>query len=218
MKANHKRQWKKLRAEVIEADGGRCIRCGKTSADGATFHVHHKAYIDGRAYWDYPLAMLETLCAGCHAKEHGIISPDCGWTLVGDVDLGSRVGTCDYCGTSMRYVFTVSHPNWPTIDVGQDCCNELTKTDEADERLRSIKTRADRRGRFVGFADWAIDEDGTCSTRFLGRIRVVLKPENGAWRIHVGGRRLKPPRETLTEAKGVAFDFIESGEYRKHAP
>ncbi len=81
---SRKLKWEQFRREVIELDGGNCVRCGKAREDGAILHVHHKQYIDGREYWDYPIEMMETLCAGCHAKEHGIISPDCGWLLVGD--------------------------------------------------------------------------------------------------------------------------------------
>lgn len=154
---NRKRKWENFRREVIELDGSQCVRCGKSPDTGAVLHVHHKSYMTGRDYWDYPLEMMETLCAGCHAKEHDIITPDCGWSLVSDDNLGSRVGTCDYCGNSLRYTFHIHHPNWPAMNVGSDCCDQLTGTGEASKSERQRHNRESRRQRFIDSGGWALD-------------------------------------------------------------
>jgi len=164
MRGTAKRLWESFRIQVIEADRGQCVRCQKSQSEGAVLHVHHKDYVPGRAYWDYPLEMMETLCAGCHAKGHGIISPDCGWTLLSD-DVLANLQACDYCGTLHRYTFHVTHPNWPAMDVGCDCCNLLTQTKEASERENRMKTRAKRRGDFVTASHWEW-EDENCEGAF----------------------------------------------------
>jgi hypothetical protein len=69
---------------------------------------------------------LEVLCRNCHAVEHGKIRPSTGWECVGEDDLGDLVGECDLCGTQLRYVFFLQHPKWDSIEVGTDCCDQLT--------------------------------------------------------------------------------------------
>ena len=46
-----------------------CCRCGKKSH---RLQVHHKKYIDGLMPWEYENELLESLCSGCHKKEHNI--------------------------------------------------------------------------------------------------------------------------------------------------
>jgi hypothetical protein len=144
-----KGKWEKFRNEVIELDDCRCVRCGKSRDEGAVLQVHHKYYEPGRDYWDYPLSACETLCSGCHAKEHGIISPDTGWGFLSDHDLGSCCGICDYCGSSLRRSFAIRHPNWGSMDVGADCCDLLTGTDQASRKMDEHRKRAGRRLRFI---------------------------------------------------------------------
>lgn len=209
---SRKAEWQKFRSQIIELDGGGCVRCGKSPDEGAILHVHHKEYIAGRDYWDYPIETMETLCAGCHAKEHGIISPDCGWVLVNDEDHGF-IGeeSCNYCGAPLRYSYRIEHSNWPTMDVGRDCCNLLTRTSEASERERRRKTRDKRRKAFVESGDWVWnddDGDGVLVKTALGhRIRLVWEPPG--FRIHIGRFRGRNHHSSIAEAKGAAYDAIE---------
>ena len=205
---SRKDAWQKFRAHVIELDKGKCIRCGKSKDDGSVLHVHHKAYIEGRNYWDYPYEMVETLCAGCHAKEHGIISPDCGWSLISDSDLGGMDGICDYCGRALRYVFHIEHTNWPTMDVGRDCCDLLTQTDEATVRERKRKNVLARRERFIESGGWDLDDDGS-RVKIIYGYRVRLVRESAGYRIWVGLRKGEKHHSTLRESIGAAFDAIQ---------
>lgn len=61
-------RWQKLRLEVMQRDGWRCLRCQSTTNE---LNVHHLHYERGRAPWEYPPASLETICDPCHAAEHG---------------------------------------------------------------------------------------------------------------------------------------------------
>lgn len=65
-------RWKALRNEVIERDLFMCQKCMKSK----NLQVHHKYYESGKMAWEYPLTALITLCKGCHAIHHGIITPD----------------------------------------------------------------------------------------------------------------------------------------------
>ena len=60
--------WQKKRLEILSRDKFACVVCGSTDKQ---LHVHHKRYIAGRNYWDYPDELLVTLCEDCHRKFHG---------------------------------------------------------------------------------------------------------------------------------------------------
>jgi 5-methylcytosine-specific restriction endonuclease McrA len=55
-------EWRRVRARVIERDGGQCVRCGSTER----LTVHHTSYAA-------PLdpSTCVTLCARCHGSESG---------------------------------------------------------------------------------------------------------------------------------------------------
>lgn len=61
--------WQRLRIEVLERDGFRCRKCGK-SIGCVSLEVHHKGYIDGRKPWEYPKDVLISLCRTCHELLH----------------------------------------------------------------------------------------------------------------------------------------------------
>ncbi|MFN3195275.1 MAG: HNH endonuclease [Chlorobiota bacterium] len=115
-----KKEWKKFRESVIESDGGKCVQCGR-GEDEAVLQVHHKRYIKGRLPWQYGTKDCETLCKGCHAELHGHIKPRSGWDYLWDDDLGDLSGTCQNCGTSIRYVFHIGHEKWGFMEVGTHC-------------------------------------------------------------------------------------------------
>ena len=215
MANNAKGKWEKFRSEVIEIDDHRCVRCGKSRDEGAVLQVHHKYYEAGRRYWDYPLSACETLCSGCHAKDHGIISPDFGWEFLSDCDLGSRCGTCDYCGNSLRYSYAIQHPNWGRMDVGEDCCNLLTATEQASRRIDEHKKRSGRRLRFIGSPRWSLQADGARMIEF-DSYRVAIRPEQGAYRVWINYARGGKLYSALDDAKGAAFDAIENGSAREY--
>jgi hypothetical protein len=202
--------WKNFRAEVIELDGGSCVRCGRSLKDGAILHVHHKEYIKGCLPWNHPYNLCETLCRGCHASEHGIIPPKTGWEFLDEEDLGDLCGTCDYCGNDIRYVFYVFHPNWDPLGVGTICCDNLTGTETASTRVRL----ASRRERFVSSSRWE-KSDGVFSIR-QQRINVYIHPTPEGFRIWMNDRKGKKLFLTLEDAKKAAFDVIENGEAEEY--
>ena len=63
-----KKEWKEKRTFILDLNGGKCARCGRTT----NLHVHHKYYNYGKLPWNYPNDAYEVLCANCHKKEHNI--------------------------------------------------------------------------------------------------------------------------------------------------
>lgn len=56
-------RWQKRRLEILQRDGWECLSCGTKEK---TLHVHHRKYERGKAPWEYPDEVLETLCEDCH--------------------------------------------------------------------------------------------------------------------------------------------------------
>lgn len=207
-------EWAKFRAEVIRLDGGACRRCGR--GDGAVLQVHHKEYIRGHKPWEYSYDLCETICRGCHASEHKLIPPRFGWEYVADDDAGDLELTCDYCGTSIRYSFIIQHPNWPTMEVGEVCCDNLTSTQVASTIMESRRRYADRLRRFVESPRWrATGSGGVLRIKQLG-FDVEILPANEEFRLRINGLLGKSVFKKAFDAKIKFFELIEAGEIEKY--
>lgn len=202
--------WKDFRSEVIEADGSACVRCGKKASAGAILQVHHKVYVAHKKPWEYKLEDCETLCKGCHAKEHGIIVPTFGWKLIGFDDLGVLDGTCDYCGNELRYTYLIEHEKWPTLVVGETCCDHLTSTSIASNHLDSYKRYEQRKQRFIDSTRWVRDKQGNFQIKQRGFSADIIEFE-GSWRIIVNNVKGKKRFENVKKAMVDLFDQIENG-------
>lgn len=116
---------------VKHRDGNKCLKCGRREPE-VVLQTHHKTYRPGIEPWDYPLSDCITLCKGCHAREHDLIEPDCGWSLVSVEDLGGLEGICERngCRTEIRYEYITYHPKWGYKSVGSTCVEHLTREDQ----------------------------------------------------------------------------------------
>ena len=198
-------RWRTFRREVIELDGFACRRCGRVEGE-ITLSVHHTRYETGRVPWEYPVDTFETLCAGCHAREHGILPPAEGWSFLFDTDLEDLAGQCEYCGTQIRYVFSIHHPRWEMMDVGTVCCDRLTGTRYASELMEAIE----RRDRFIASPRWRDQRNGV-QTIVQAGIDVAVVAVGTGFMVkmnRVRGRRLYP---SVKEARAAAFDAIRTG-------
>lgn len=203
-------EWFRFREEVIKLDGGQCVRCGRSRADGAVLQVHHKSYTPGRLPWEYGHTECETLCKGCHAQQHGIIMPQSDWALIATDDLGDLCGECDYCGTEIRYVFAITHPKWGAMAVGTDCCDRLTLTHEASEYHAKYTKARERRARFLTSKRWKWRSDAWWITQ--RSIKWCIAPYAGKFRISMEGVAGRGEYDTLVDAKLKVYDLSESGE------
>lgn len=123
-------KWSEFSKMVKQRDGYQCLQCGRGSGE-VTLQVHHIIYEPEKAPWEYALSDCQTLCKWCHAKEHGLIEPDNGWTLVSIEDLGGLEGKCERngCGSEIRYAHLSYHPKWGYLTVGSTCIEHLTRQD-----------------------------------------------------------------------------------------
>jgi hypothetical protein len=207
-------EWKQYRCEVIESDGNACVRCGANSNSGAVLQVHHRFYIPGRKPWEYPPKLCETLCKGCHAQEHGIIRPEIGWDLIASEDLGSLDGECDRCGKELRYVYLVGHPKWETMQVGTNCCDGLTLTNNASSHTKSLILKEQRYENLVNSPRWKSLERGREIRKANADLRIVI--DGSKYLICVNGRLGKQHHDTEQAAMFALFELIESGELQKY--
>lgn len=209
MKDYHKSEWKEFSASVIELDGYKCTNCGRTNQE-AILQVHHKKYIDGRKLWEYGTADCTTLCKGCHAAEHGHIKPKSGWQYVCDDDLGDLGRTCENCGTNIRYVFTIFHPKWGILEVGTLCCDNLTDTELASNKIESLKRYERRPAHFKSSKKWKYN--GEVLEIRQGAFDIQVRQKEGLYYLTIHQLTSKKAYETLNSAKAAAFRAVESGD------
>lgn len=57
-------RWQRVRLQVFMRDDFRCQCCGRADKN---IQVHHLIYMK-RNPWEYPLDLLQTLCADCHEE------------------------------------------------------------------------------------------------------------------------------------------------------
>ncbi|MBN8958242.1 MAG: hypothetical protein J0H17_16995 [Rhizobiales bacterium] len=177
---------------------------------GAILQVHHKEYLPGKLPWEYPYESCDTLCKGCHAGEHGIVRPFSGWECIGHDDLGDLSGGCELCGKSIRHVFFVQHEKWPSLEVGETCCDHLTDTTEASAHVESLRRFASRLQRFIQSKRWKAGDNGVLRIHQKG-VRLAVEPIDESYRLLVdniqGNRRFS----SVDEAKTFAFELFENG-------
>ena len=128
-KLYRKKEWFQFRKQVLEKDNYQCYKC--ETNDNLQIH-HHVPYIKNKKPWEYEIAECITLCKGCHAKEHGIIEPNCGWELIEINDLGNKSGECERpnCGQSIRYEHLAYHTQVGYRIIGSTCIEFLTEEDK----------------------------------------------------------------------------------------
>jgi len=59
-------RWQRKRLEIFERDEWTCEICHDSTS---TLIVHHRKYMANTEPWDYPDALLITLCENCHDTE-----------------------------------------------------------------------------------------------------------------------------------------------------
>lgn len=211
MKLYRRKEWRSFAEQVIKLHEGRCARCLTTRQQGSVLQVHHPSYVSGRKPWEYSYSECEVLCRGCHAKEHGIIMPTVGWEFIGREDLGDLSGNCDYCDTELRYIHLITHPNWGSLEVGTDCCDQLTGTTIASEYHREHNNRIRRRKSFIESPRW-FRFNNSYSITYKEIFLAINKIKEGGYRISLNNIEGKIEHTSFLDAQVWAFDFIEDGQ------
>lgn len=123
-------------SEVVKSrDNYQCQNCSRNNKE-VILQVHHHIYYEGKKPWEYAISDCITLCKGCHAREHGLIEPQYGWTLISIDDLGDLSGICERvnCNTPIRYEHLAYHPQWGYKIIGSSCIEFLTTEDKLKSR------------------------------------------------------------------------------------
>lgn len=148
-------KWHVFSSRVKQRDGYKCLQCGRSEPE-VVLQVHHEKYIKDKPPWAYPLSDCRTLCKGCHAKEHKLVEPDRGWSLILINDLGGLDGVCERknCGNEIRYEHHSYHPGWGYKVVGSTCVEHLTQEDKlvSSQVIKLYKNIS----KFVHESDWKI--------------------------------------------------------------
>lgn len=205
------KKWIEFRESIFEMDDYSCVKCKRTPPE-VVLQVHHKYYIREKPPWDYPSSSCETLCRGCHGREHGEIRPSEGWVLYDQDDLGGLHGECECCHTSLRHVFYIQHEKWEPMAVGTDCCDSLTGTTEATEHRKLLE----RKKRFLCSKRWKKSPSGL---RFeQGKLlKIEICREDVEFRIHMNGVRGGKTFASEIIAKSFIFELIQSGKAKDFA-
>jgi hypothetical protein len=124
-------EWYNFSNKIKDRNGNKCYKCARKEPE-VVLQIHHKIYKPNLKPWEYPVTDCIILCKGCRAREHGLIEPDSGWTLVSVEDLGGLYGICERtgCGTEIRYKHVTYHPKWGYKNVGSTCVEHLTSEDK----------------------------------------------------------------------------------------
>ena len=211
-------RWKKCREIILKRDNYTCCRCGKKQNE-SELHVHHLNYDSGKKPWEYQDVDLVTLCKGCHAEEHGKIPPKSGWEYCGEDDLGDLIGTCDICGSSIRYEHHIYHSDWGYLAVGCQCADRLTGNNDASDTETKRKEEARKFRTFKESPKWKQHKNGYFRDYKGYHIKIWKNPTS--YRIDVEFycnndvefKKIKGRKnfDTLEAAEFAIFDFIFSG-------
>jgi len=215
-------KWNDFSAKIKHRDDFKCLRCERGELE-VILQVHHEIYIKGKPPWEYSLSDCRTLCKGCHAKEHNLVEPSWGWSLISIEDLGSPYGVCELknCGKEIRYEHLTYHPNWGYKVVGSTCIEHLTQKDRllSSNVIKSYKNIS----KFVHGSEWS---DGFTkkgkkyisskykhhSIRIYGEnnnysFQIVLKEKGVRW--HDFRKIILANKKSLEEVKELAYIVLK---------
>jgi len=146
--------------------------------------------------------------------------PHRGWSCEDIEDLGSVDAVCDACEhQEIRYVHTMSHPDWPTlIRAGCICAGHMQEdVGAARQREHTLKNTLRRRMKFSSRGGWRLSARENETIKYRG-YRVTVFPQGGGWSFcahRLGDESptfAKKPYVGQGETKLAAFDLIVAAE------
>jgi hypothetical protein len=142
---------------------------------------------------------------------HNADLPKRGWSCVDVEDLGGVDSHCEMCGTEIRYVHHMVHPDiGREYETGCICAGYMEGDDDAPrERERRLKNRAGRRCRWIS-RKWLTSRAGNFRLNVNGRTLGVYRDpfHPGAWKARVGDRFGRKQYATPDAAKLALFDYL----------
>lgn len=212
MKGYRQAQWNKRRSEILKRDNYTCQHCGRTPKDGVELQVHHLTYINGHKPWEYPDYALLTLCKGCHSKEHGITPPPPGEGWVYDSwddteDFGAE--QCEYCGSDLRYVHILYHPDWGFLRVGCTCADKLLNNTLGSEKEIEREKLAHKWKTFINSPKWKHYKNGYFFE--INDVKFCIWDNESYFTLKIkkyGSSYFGGKYKTLEFAKSSAFEYL----------
>lgn len=135
--------------------------------------------------------------------------PHRGWTCIDIEDLEEPAHTCEMCEVvTVRYVHTMTHPDYGTLDVGCVCAGNMEQDIVgAQRREAKLKLTMARRKRWLD-RTWRVSANGNDFLNADG-FNVVVYPQADHWGARVehratGKRRISRLRYDSEEAAKLA--------------
>jgi hypothetical protein len=129
-------KWFEFRDYIFQNKGKVCEICNR-DANTTVIQCHHEHYDADKEIWEYDIEDITVVCKGCHAREHEILEPNDGWSLIQIIDngAGNLVGKCERekgngepCNEDIRYEHVIVHPKIHGEKiVGSTCIDHLTE-------------------------------------------------------------------------------------------
>ena len=214
--------WFSFSDAVQLRDDYKCVKCGRRKGD-IILQTHHKKYEKGLEPWEYPLSDCVSHCKGCHAREHNLIEPSEGWTLISIDDLGGPYGICEKrdCRKEIRYEHLIYHPNWGYKTVGSTCVEYLTHEDQylSAEVIKVLRKISE----FVQHSHWQIGttkkgKKYSYTTHLHHEIRIYGKENFYTFQIALKekgvkwfefGEFIQARNKTINQVKELGFIFLK---------
>lgn len=114
------------------------------------------------------------------------------------------------CGNAIRYVFFVQHEKWPSLEVGETCCDHLTDTTKASDHMDSVRRFESRRQRFIHSKRWKPGRNGVSQIHQKGA-NLSIELIGQSYRLLVNNTQGKRRFPSINEAKSFAFELFENG-------
>lgn len=144
------KKWFNFRDIVFKKKGKLCEICRRDSST-TVIQCHHEFYEAEKEIWDYDIKDITVVCKGCHAREHDILEPDDGWSLIKVIDNGKgnlsgkctrQKGNGSLCNEDIRFEHIIVHSKFHEEKiVGSTCIDHLTANSKvlAKEYQDSLK-------------------------------------------------------------------------------
>ena len=132
-----------------------------------------------------------------------------GWVEENVHDLGRPIGSCDWCGTAIRYEHLLRHDEKGLKAIaGVKCASYLTGDPEyciGSEKKARARTR--RYQTWMRSSRWKRNRNGNW---YRTGVLIFKLPNDGRWRLRIGKRWGELEYERLCDAKKQAFLYLES--------
>jgi len=152
-------------------------------------------------------------------KQPGL--PQKGWNLVTVEDNEDLSDNCHMCGTDIRYVHFLRHPDYPEeIGVGCICAEKLTEDYVRPRKLQKALEAKDRRIARYRKKKWEVNEKGNFTLKYKSCRITVFQNRfgtiKGTWGFYVDGCKRQWSFEDSDGAKLHSLKTVDELKSKKN--